>query len=442
MTEVRLSRRALLRNTALLSGGIVASSLGMPYINTATAQSTVKLRMQNWFSDTDMQDWQVGLDMVKQMHPNIEISSEFAPYNDTVTRTLVAATAGDLPDVIMCSTDHTPSLITSGVLADLNSYIAKDADVNPSDFAPGVAQGFNMFGRWWGFPYDVSTWGIYYNKSMFDAAKVAYPPGLGEKPWTWDQFIDAAKKLTLADGKQWGITWESPASAQYLASNFIYGAGGRNFDDALRHCVIHSPEAAAGIQFMVDLIHKHKVSPTPAETAGGNVNYFESGLSAMMFNGQWAVGEVKRNVDFPFGITYLPEGKVKKVVTGGSGFAVSATTKHPDEAWQFVRSYTSKEVLDKMIGGTGRGIPARVSASKSYIDSAPTPNAAIFVEQLGYSFNDRSVLGFPEFNDAYGRNLEPIFGTGDGSILDALQKVQDTANKVLDDRWANVKIKI
>jgi multiple sugar transport system substrate-binding protein len=276
---------------------------------------------------------------------------------------------------------------------------------------------------------------------MFDAAGVAYPPSHGQTPWTWDQFIDAAKKLTKPDGSQWGVTWAStPLWDNYLTSNFIYGAGGRNFDDALRHCIIHTPEAAAGIQFMVDLIHKHKVSPTPAELAGGDVSYFESGLSAMMLNGQWQLGQTKRNVDFPFDISYFPRGKVQRLVTGGSGFAVSATTKHPEEAWQFVKAYTSKEVLSKMIGGTGRGIPARRSATQSYIDSAPTPNAAIFVEQLGITFNDRSVLGYPQFADSYNQNVEPIYQTGQGNMLDGLGRVEATANKVLDQQWANVKI--
>lgn len=444
MNNHNISRRNLLKNTAILSGGLALGGLASPFGGRAFAQSSepVMLRLQNWFGDADMQDWQVGLDMVKQMHPNISVALEFAPYDDTVTRTLVAATAGDMPDIIMCSTDHTPSLITSAVLTDLNGHIEQDGTVAPDDFAPGVAQGFHMFDRWWGFPYDVSTFGIYYNKDMFDAAGVAYPPAHGETPWTWEQFIEAAIKLTKADGSQWGVTWDSPPWNQYLASNFIYQAGGRNFDDTLRKCIIASDEAAVGIQFMVDLIHKHKVSPTPAETAGGDINYFQSGLSAMMFNGQWALGQTARGVDFPFDISYLPLGNEKKVVTGGSGFAISATTKHADAAWQFLRAFTSKEVLSKMIGSTGRGIPARLSAAQSYIDAAPTPNAALFVEQLTYSFNDRSVLGFPEFSNAYTRNLEPIFNGGGGSVRDALTVIQDAANTVLDERWANSKINI
>jgi ABC-type glycerol-3-phosphate transport system substrate-binding protein len=61
-----------------------------------------------------------------------------------------------------------------------------------------------------------------------------------------------------------------------------------------------------------------------------------------MLDGQWALGQTTRSVDFPFDISYLPLKTEKRVVTGGSGFAMSATTAHPDEAWQWLRAFTSK----------------------------------------------------------------------------------------------------
>src|SRR5687768_17975063 len=103
-TMSKLSRRRLLLGSAFAGGGLLLGGAPSPLTYAAPAHQTaepVTLRLQNWFSDSDMQDWQIGLDMVKTMYPNIEIALEFAPYEDTVTRTLTAATAGDLPDLIM-----------------------------------------------------------------------------------------------------------------------------------------------------------------------------------------------------------------------------------------------------------------------------------------------------------------------------------------------------
>lgn len=34
------------------------------------------------------------------------------------------------------------------------------------------------------------------NKALFDEANMPYPPASAEEAWTWEQFVDAAKKLT------------------------------------------------------------------------------------------------------------------------------------------------------------------------------------------------------------------------------------------------------
>ena len=92
-----------------------------------------------------------------------------------------------------------------------------------------------MFERWWGFPYDNSSFAIYYNKAMFDAAGIPYPPGEGKKPWTMEQLLDAAKKLTNPSKGQWGLIFSDyGAGSQYDESNWIYTFGGRNFSDDLK----------------------------------------------------------------------------------------------------------------------------------------------------------------------------------------------------------------
>lgn len=452
----RLTRRGFLRLSALAVGGVALAAC-TPAAPPAAAPAQeaeaapkaagtekVVLRMQNWFSEQDMPSWQIGLDKIKEKFPNIETKLEYNDYGETAVRILALAAAGDLPDVIMASNEHTPILACSELLLDLNPFIDKEPDVKPDDFAAGVSQGFNMWGHWWGFPYDHSTWGIFYNKNMFDEAGVPYPPSEGKEPWTVDQFVETAKKLTKPDGKQWGALYPGgPANNQYLDSCFIYSAGGRNFDDDLRKCIINSPESAAGLQVLVDFVHKHKIAPTPAERQGASVDYFASGLVAMEINGQWALQGKNATCDFPFDIAYLPIIKEKKGVTGGSGFCVSASTKFPNDAWNWLKTYTSSEVLAEMVGRPGRGIPARWSATPAYLEAGgKAAHPSVFIDQLQWAFNDRSVVACYEYFDSYARNLEGAFSTGEGSIADALAKIQDETNTAMDEKWATCKIKI
>jgi len=406
----------------------------------APASEKVTLRLQNWFTEQDMKSWQIGLDKVKEKYPNIETKLEYNDYGETAVRIMALAASGDLPDLIMASNEHTPILACSELLLDLNPFIEREPEVKPDDFAAGVAQGFHMWGHWWGFPYDHSTFGIYYNKKMFDDAGVAYPPSEGKTPWTVDQFVEAAKKLTKPDGKQWGALY---TPGQYLDSCFIYSAGGRNFDDNLRKSIIDTPESAAGLQTVVDFIHKHKISPTPAELKGAAVDYFASGLVAMKIDGQWALQGMNATVNFPFDIGYLPIVKDKRGVTGGSGFCISGSTKHAEDAWNWLKIYTSGDVLSEMVGRPGRGIPARWSATPAYLQAGgKAAHPSVFIEQLQWAFNDRSVVAFYEFIDSYNRNLGPAFETGQGDIAAALATTQKETNAAMDEKWANCKMKM
>ncbi len=440
-----VSRRRFLQLSALsVAGATVAACVTpAPADSTATepAMEMIELRFQNWFNESDMHTWQIGLDKFGEERPDVSLKLEFASWGDTTSTILAGAAAGDLPDVFMASDEHVPPVASVGLVLNLNPYIDATPDINVDDFAAGVSRGFNFWGRWWGFPYDQSTWGIYYNKSMFDEAGLDYPPTEGQTQWSLGEFVEAATALTKPDGAQWGTLINS---SQYLHSAFIYSAGGRNYDDDGRECLIASPESAAALQWMVDLIYRHQVAPTAAEMAGsGGIDYFTAGLVAMEMQGQWDLQSKNAEVEFDFDIGFLPIDAVQSTVTGGSGFCCSNDTANPDAAWEFLASYTSSETLADMVGRPGRGIPARWSATPAYLEAggkAAHPGA--FVEQLQWAFNDRATLASPQFNDSWARHYGAIYETGEGDIEAALTQIQNETNEALAEKWQSVTIDV
>jgi multiple sugar transport system substrate-binding protein len=60
---------------------------------------------------------------------------------------------------------------------------------------------------------------LYYNKAIFDEAKVAYPTD----SWTWDDLLDAAKKLTIVESngrvKRYGLGMEGGKWSLWLNQN-------------------------------------------------------------------------------------------------------------------------------------------------------------------------------------------------------------------------------
>ncbi|MFC7480073.1 extracellular solute-binding protein [Luedemannella flava] len=69
--------------------------------------------------------------------------------------------------------------------------------VDVSDIASGLGtlpglKTYQVDGKTFAVPYRQDSWVLYYNKDLFDKAKVAVPDG----SWTWDEYATAAKSLT------------------------------------------------------------------------------------------------------------------------------------------------------------------------------------------------------------------------------------------------------
>lgn len=103
-------------------------------------------------------------------------------------------------------------------------------------------------------PHTIGTWAVYYNKKIFDDANVPYPKG----EWTWDQYIETAKKLTDASKGIYGSTMPDYDNMMYLlaAQRGIDGYkadGTSNYDD---------PNFKESLQWFGDLGNKLKIQPS------------------------------------------------------------------------------------------------------------------------------------------------------------------------------------
>jgi len=81
-TPNRLSRGEFLGRAAQAAGGLAVASAAAPSLLTAHAAPSsaapVVLRLQNWFSQTDLKAWQIGLDTLQKAYPNIQIKLEYS----------------------------------------------------------------------------------------------------------------------------------------------------------------------------------------------------------------------------------------------------------------------------------------------------------------------------------------------------------------------------
>jgi multiple sugar transport system substrate-binding protein len=213
---------------------------------------------------------------------------------------------------------------------------------------------------------------MYYNKDMFDAAGVAYPPAVAEEAWTWDEFVEASKKLTLdKNGK-------TPNDADFDKNNITqYGCmvenltwqlevwalsnGGGFFSEDGSSVAVGEASSIEAIQKVADLYLKDNVAPLSSGlTDDGVQRSLIAGTTAMTTNGAWNIGTClasAREEGLNYGVAVLPYMEEKVTICTGGPNVVFNQTEHPEEAMEWLKWYAREENNWENLISTGIWMP-------------------------------------------------------------------------------------
>ncbi len=240
--------------------------------------------------------------------------------------------------------------VQQGLVRDLTPLIEADPTFQPEDFYPDTLESMQWDGGAWSLPTAVTFQFIFFDKTAFDQAGVAYP----EPGWTWDDFVAKARALTLREGDdvaRWGFVQPWPFHLP-----FIEGRVGRLVDLSTDPPtpLFDRPEAVQAVRWYTDLYLEEGV--TPFLTDGRTL--IEGGRAAMWrdlaSSWQSGVGVAPFPVDDPRSHTTL---------TWVRGVSMSAGTVYPKAAWHWI-DFLSRQ------GGPGQEspapwLPARRSAAEA-----------------------------------------------------------------------------
>ncbi len=126
-------------------------------------------------------------------------------------------------------------------------------------------------GKMYGLPSDAQSQIFAYNKSMFDAAGVAYPTD----DWTWDDLVAAGQAITKADQNIWGMQMIN--SAILTKGNFLFSAGGASHTADYSKSMLDAPETIEAFKWNWDLVYTHKIAPAPGLRVGNQSLHVGSG---------------------------------------------------------------------------------------------------------------------------------------------------------------------
>lgn len=257
---------------------------------------------------------------------------------------------GEMPDVFWMHSMNASKYMGAGVLLNMDEYIANDSAIDMDNYFEGIVDLYSMDGSVYAMPKDHDTIAVIYNKKIFDQYGVDYP----DETWTWEKYAEAAQEITdkgAADGV-YG-TYCNVSSNQDGWYNIVYSYGGEIISADRKSSGYDNPNTVKAMKFVTEkLLPACPPQDSMASTSGDTM--FQSGLVAMIPQGSW-MAQNFYNADNAedYAWAMLPyvdvngDGQCQPVeratIYNGLGWAISAETKKPDEAWALVSAFCSRE---------------------------------------------------------------------------------------------------
>lgn len=276
----------------------------------------------------------------------IKAETQVVTWNEYWTLLEAGASGGSLPDVFWMHSNQSQRYMENDLLLDLTDKIEASDKIDLNNYYEDVVKMYESDGRQYAIPKDIDTIALWYNKTMFDEAGVEYP----NADWTWDDFYEAAKKLTKEDGSQWGYAINT-GNNQDSYYNMIYSFGGCVIDEEKKVSGYDDPKTIEAMQFVEKMLREGLCPDlqTISENAGDVL--FQSGKVAMVTQGSWMVAGFRDNeyTHDNCDVAVLPMSADGKRVSiyNGLGWAAAANGKNTEAAWSLLEYLGSKEAQIK-----------------------------------------------------------------------------------------------
>ncbi|GIP21610.1 sugar ABC transporter substrate-binding protein [Paenibacillus sp. J22TS3] len=440
MKHLTYKRGVLILAVLMLSSMILSACSGGGDKKGASGDQ-VELRLGYYSSAQTDAKMQELVKKFQDSHPNIKVKTESSPYGQFFQKLDTQIAAGNAPDVWLSDGVLVPKYAERGALKDLTELIGKDLkhdDYYGLDFNKDAA------GKYWGVPQGIQIGVLYYNKDMFDAAKVTYPT----TDWTWDDLKAAAEKLTLDaagkpatdpqfDGKkvaQYGLTFFSITEGWMPV---LKSFGGGVLDPTLTKSVINSPENKKALDWIVDGMKRHLL-PTPADLKSfqSNMAPFPSKAAAMRI-GIYARTLDANNAGLNYDVTLLPKGPEGKrfspVIANSWVINKKAEGKLGDAAWEWVKYWATEDEAQKEWASLGEAVPVKksVANSEQFLNGKPA-NKKAFLDSFEFAGTLDVNAVWSEWVGKFNDNINRAF-QGEVPPDQALSSADKDVQQVLDE---------
>jgi multiple sugar transport system substrate-binding protein len=369
-----------------------------------------------------------------KQNPDVTVEVRAVPFGNLLSTLRTQGQSPNGPTIASVYDLWLPELVRDGLAAPA-AQAAADVKANwPENLAADVTKD----GKVYGYPNEVDLYALNYNKKLFDEAGITAPPK------TWDELVDAARKLTKRDGDRitqqgFGVITSWPAGSVHPWLSLVASNGGALLDGTTPK--LTDPKVTAATDLYKRLIDAKVTDPAMstanANTTGPYLDSFVNGKTAMLIMANWWQGSLKQAMGDGYGdvgvapIPVGPDGDKSASVSYAWLTMVNAKADQAKQeaAWKFL-TYLNGPDSGKN-GSSAMGdillsmgiLPSRTSDLEAHEAELADPFLKAYIDELPNAVPFPTVLGGEEMTVAIQKQLEQVvFGRSEpGAAMEAAQ---------------------
>ena len=309
----------------------------------------------------------------------IDAEIQVVTWDDYWTLLSAGAQGGSMPDVFWMHSNEAERYMSNEMLLDLTDRIAESDSIDLSKYPADITELYTYDDKNYAVPKDVDTIALWYNKTLFDEAGIAYPTA----DWTWDDLYEAAKALTK-DGVYGFACSATNNQAGYY--NLIYDMGGYVINDDKTASGYDDPNTIAALQYFEKMIQEGIMPSQQVMSESAEDVLLGSGTIAMTTQGSWMLSAfkdneyIKENCDCAVMPMDAESGR-RVSIYNGLGWAAAANGDNTENAWKLIE-YLGSEGAQKKQADLGVTMSAYEGMSEGWAASNPQFNLQVYLDMM------------------------------------------------------------
>lgn len=378
------------RSILTLAGSLMAATALTPSL--AFGQAATINYWHTFTSQSEFAGLEAVMALFKAAHPDITVIQENIPNPEFMAKITAAVVSGSRPDATMVSSERFADLLAMGALTDMTDRIA--AWERRADFDDTRFDSISKDGKVYGVPAFAFVDWMYYRKDWFDEAGLAAPT-------TFDEFRDAAIKLTDPAKGRYGFGLRGGAGGQGYVINVMEAFGAKLMQDD-GSISLDRDKAIAAIDWWAGLLTRDAAVPPSAPNDGFRqiMEAFQTGQTAMVWHHTGSFQDISAMLtpNEQFATAAIPAGPVNRVARLGYAYNTITKPETADASWEWIKFWGEPDAAVAFLEKTGYFPASTVAAQDERIAGNPLYKPA--ADTLGFGIPQPSFPGFAGWSES------------------------------------------